>query len=95
MGATKVGCVKIVFNSGRVVKVGCIKIVFNNGRVVTYSNVMVVIKEDCIVVEKNKNSIEIIPCNNVTDIYLCENEWKEKREDGRNENFWKRRILKT
>lgn len=55
-------------------KVGCIKIVFNNGRVVTYSNVMVVIKEDCIVIEKNKNSIEIIPYNNVTNIYLFENE---------------------
>lgn len=55
-------------------KVGCIKIVFNNDRVVTYSNVMVVIKEDCIVIEKNKNSIEIIPYNNVTNIYLLENE---------------------
>ena len=55
-------------------KVGCIKIVFNNGRVVTYSNVMVVIKENCIVIEKNKNSIEIIPYNNVTNIYLFENE---------------------
>ena len=55
-------------------KVRCVKIVFNNGRVMTYSSVMVVIKEDCIVIEKNKNSIEIIPYNNVTNIYLFENE---------------------
>lgn len=55
-------------------KVRCVKIVFNNGRVMTYSSVMVVIKENCIVIEKNKNNIGIIPYYNVMEIYLLENE---------------------
>lgn len=55
-------------------KVGCVKIVFNDGRVMTYSSVMVVIKENCIVIEKNKNNIGIIPYDNVMEIYLLENE---------------------
>lgn len=55
-------------------KVGYVKIVFNNGRVMTYSSVMVVIKENCIVIEKSKNNIGIIPYDNVMEIYLLENE---------------------
>lgn len=55
-------------------KVGYVKIIFNNGRVMTYSSVMVVIKENCIVIEKNKNNIGIIPYDNVMEIYLLENE---------------------
>ena len=55
-------------------KVGYVKIVFNNGRVMTYNNVMVVIKENCIVIEKNKNNIGIIPYDNVMEICLLENE---------------------
>ena len=65
-------------------KVRHVKIVFNNGRVMTYSSVMVVIKENCIVIEKNKNNIGIIPYDNVMEIYLLENEWKGQ-EDWRNE----------
>ena len=55
-------------------KVGYVKIVFNNGRVMTYNNVMVVIKEKCIVIEKNKDNIGIIPYDNVMEIYLLKNE---------------------
>ena len=55
-------------------KVGYIKIIFNNGRVMTYNNVMVVIKENCIVIEKNKSNIGIIPYDNVMEIYLLEKE---------------------
>lgn len=55
-------------------KVGYVKIVFNNGRVMTYSSVMVVIKENCIVIEKNKNNIGIIPYDNVMEISLLEKE---------------------
>ena len=60
-------------------KVRYVKIVFNNGRVMTYNNVMVVIKENCIVIEKSKNNIGIIPYDNVMEIYLLENERKERR----------------
>lgn len=55
-------------------KVGRIKIVFNDGRVVTHNNVTVAIKEDCIIIEKEKGSVVIIPYSNVISIYLFENE---------------------
>ena len=60
-------------------KVRYVKIVFNNGRVMTYNNVMVVIKENCIVIEKNKNNIGIIPYDNVMEIYLLEMNEREGR----------------
>lgn len=55
-------------------KVGRIKIVFNDGRVVTHNNATVAIKEDCIIIEKEKGSVVIIPYSNVISIYLFENE---------------------
>lgn len=55
-------------------KVGCIEIVFNDGSMVTHNNVTVAIKEDCIIIEKEKGSVVIIPYSNVISIYLFENE---------------------
>ena len=78
------------------IKVSHSRIVFNNGKVEIYDNVILVFKENFIAIAKDKNFIAIakdkndtviIPYSNIMSIYCSENKWKEKKEDGRNENF--------
>ena len=69
------------------IKVSHSRIVFNNGKVEIYDNVILVFKENFIAIAKDKNDTVIIPYSNIMSIYCSENKWKEKKEDGRNENF--------